>query len=351
MNRIAFLSIIVLTALVFTCTPLITPLQPRTNPNDPENVVPVAESFTATMNWDNPDAPLVSLDWIPANPSNVDYHRDGYVIVRKTGTFPANVFDGYGVVGGDPLGPDDSNYMDPRDNNDDDVIEGAFSGYTNYYGLFAFWRTEDADGNLYYDTTNQRLENTKGYVFSGPVTASVLVPRTVVLDVLEDYGVDNANTWWDSGQIRLVYTSDGASGVITQLGIVKFNTDSLQGVTVTWAGFVLRNLLDNPAQPIRVSLIDLGWNVNDPFTDLTNASFVDPSLQTDFTLGDTAENGTSTLSDSSLVEMVSAWSSGRANNGIRLDPYSDDGTTSYTYYFYSSNSDYPPQLRVSYHLE
>jgi len=47
-NLKAIILTIVATALLSACYPLLSPMQPRTNPNDEENIVPVADTFAAT---------------------------------------------------------------------------------------------------------------------------------------------------------------------------------------------------------------------------------------------------------------------------------------------------------------
>ena len=328
---------IIAVVLLSACYPLVSPMQTRVNPNDDQNYVPVATDFNAEYVSSQNE---IHLSWETLNP-DYDYQRNGYLVIRKTGSAPVNIFDGTPV--GDPTGPDDNTMGDVVDTDpDNDWINGAQEGYVTYYGLFAFWREDDSGNNIYVEWNENRIYNTDGYVFSGPVVTSVGVTRTITLDVLDDRYITDAGQWFDNNNLAL-----DVSGMVGVCGsVIVFDTAELEGATIQDAGLTLTNAVAFTGMSPVIRQIMESWDTDTEWDWFKSDNFVDTTYNIDFTINNTAYDDTNTFIGTPLNTMLQNWADGENNYGMRI--YIDSAATDFNFSFWSDNSGAGPVLEVTY---
>jgi len=280
----------------------------------------------------------------PLNPS-YSYNRDGYLIIRKSGSAPTNIHDGY--LMGDFFGPDTTTADEGIDfSPDDGSINGAQAGYVNYYSIFAYWH--DGDGaQMSYDWDNNRFYNTEEYIFSGPIVTSVAVPMKAQLSILDERTIDSSDIW-TSGNLIVGVTVTTTSHAC----ILEFDTSNISGFTIDSAELTLTNS-NNFAmdEDLRLDRINYDWTGNEWLADVISDTFVAESDYLTFTLSDLNQDTATTISDVALTSIEQDWANGVANYGFRIMAADPMMANDFMYEFNSASDAYPPALEVTYMIE
>ncbi|MBN2049721.1 MAG: hypothetical protein JW760_04695 [Spirochaetales bacterium] len=340
---------ILVAVLLTACYPLVSPLQPRTNPSDENSILPVATGFTASYNSNDN---VVNLSWITKNP-DYQYYRDGYIVIRKAGSPPTNVLDGkYAGL----FGPDDdgSGYSDPVDDGSDgDFDEGIEGGCVYYYGLFAYYTEEDDPPAVNNRDDNGNLVDTDYYIFAGPVVADVGVPGMIQLVVQDDRSVDSGNVWSPADEGTL-YTGTNASSDPNRLSLIVFNVDPIQDLNIYSASLTIMNMGDLTHQESpTVSRKTTGWSPGDSWAMLTMAGSFSVTEQFLFPTLATGDGDVNTYADESgevLTSIVQSWAEGEDNFGLMM-MYEYISYLDVDNRFQSKESGHGPVLKVYYMAE
>ena len=327
MNLFVLLAAVIV--ILPACDLIIAPLHSRTNPYDPNTTI--QPPYNASARWVQVNSEWgIMINWEWSN-SDAETEVAGYVIVRKSRSVPASVYDGR-VVGFSDNTENMSIFEPESELSSDDY------GWKTYYGVFSYapkWPEEqmDEDEKITYDESGSVI-NIHNYDFNGPAVADCEIWKSADIPVSADGHIDGGSNWSTGGTFLQVHCSSSAADLIS---FITFDLSAAPSGNVELAQFILTNNTTSTNGTMDIFSLDQNWDgIN--FT-TANAATAFRYWTIDIT------SGNEDVFTVDITDTFNDWSGGvHVNNGLKL--ITNDGSQDYV--FSSSEGPNPPVLRIWY---
>ena len=332
-NKIIYIFLSAVFLFLLSCDGAVLEPQERLNPNDNNSIVPAPNSLSINLDGDIGNR-YVNIGWdVSENTENID----GWVIMRKAGSAPQNIYDG--DIAAKILFGGGQEWTD----NDVDSNSEYPQGYEVYYSVFTYTGKYDDTGSLEIDPDTNEFYNPHNYYFVGPVSDSVSVLGYIDLPVSDDrYISEFNNVWVDNNTINIV-TDNNTNRTLA--GIMFDLSSFPDGVSIAGADLILvKNDVsnDNTNVIMQISRWEEDWLSTNDFSALDGMTIFNlENVQVPY------ENGAKVTVD--VLDTFSGWIDGSYSNfGFKLRSTDSPAVQVIMPFCASEEGDCGPKLRAYY---